>query len=972
MSDSKRVFTYGYKHKSDALENLKKVIIEEIKPRRIDLKRYHSDNAKELQSKEIRAILNELGCEVTSSVAYTPKENSIIERHFRAEGEGVTASLLYARYIPQCFWYLCKKAFNYVHNLMPTNTSKGLMSPYQFDTGRVPNISHLRVWGCKSWAHIHKQKRAKNFKPKAYVGYLMGYSEIQRDAYIIFVPEMAKLIISRDVKFDEAIPQGEIDFKSNDYFHEMQLYSKVKNRADREEEDFHYLIDNVYYDPDEDIECNCLVTRIVTVKGRNIVAYFKRIINGNPEEEEYDFIHVAEVEKMMGTYLEAEDDENINALLEDASTYERSIGSSGEHNSCDDKEAQLCMFVGNQSGRRERSMTGIKRNISPGPVRRTARGWSCRNEEAGTDTSQSNSKDDQKLPNLSIKEDSHRDGDACEDDVLKPELPQDLFVANQRAADGFLCSFLEMENGLLKYDDVLASALIIPNDPKTYEEAMNSPAKQQWKIAIDVERDNLRRRGVLKEVPRPRGRDVRPIGTKLVFKTKVKDNVIDKYKVRLVAQGFTQRMWDDYNETFAPVARSNSLRIYLKVSINRGHQRKAIDFTAAYLYGQLNEEIYVEPPDGWEVAPGNLLKAMRALYGTKQAGRSWYQLLKDYLLKNCQLFMCLSDNCIFHNKDYSLMMLVYVDDAIISYKSQDEYNSLMNNLKKDFEIGEEGDLVWNLGVKFTDRGDSLFLDQSDYVKKLMVKYNIEGTASTPMVTNLSIVKDKSDSLDKEYNASSKIGSLMYAAVSTRPDIMYAVSYVARFTNHPSKAVCNAITRIFQYLNSNPDLGLNLRQGNMDYYIHSDADLGGDINDGKSTSGGCEFIDGDLINWWSSKQTLDTAQSSCDSEVIAINHACKSLIWTRGLLMELGYSQPYPTVIHSDNESAIKLVYNPVFHKRTKHLRLKLGLINDCVEQETGRVIYIKTLDNNSDIMTKAQDLKRFNANRNNLNMVNRL
>jgi hypothetical protein len=296
----------------------------------------------------------------------------------------------------------------------------------------------------------------------------------------------------------------------------------------------------------------------------------------------------------------------------------------------------------------------------------------------------------------------------------------------------------------------------------------------------------------------------------------------------------------------------------------------------------------------------------------------------------------------------------------------------MNNLKKDFEIGEEGDLVWNLGVKFTDRGDSLFLDQSDYVKKLMVKYSIEGTASTPMVNNLSIVKDKSDSLDKEYNASSKIGSLMYAAVSTRPDIMYAVSYIARFTNHPSKAVCNAITRIFQYLNGNPNLGLNLRQGNMDYYIHSDADLGGDINDGKSTSGGCEFIDGDLINWWSSKQTLDTAQSSCDSEVIAINHACKSLIWTRGLLMELGYSQPYPTVIHSDNESAIKLVYNPVFHKRTKHLRLKLGLINDCVEQETGRVIYIKTLDNNSDIMTKAQDLKRFNANRNNLNMVNRL
>ena len=127
---------------------------------------------------------------------------------------------------------------------------------------------------------------------------------------------MAKLIVSRDVKFDEAIPQGEINFKTNDYFHEIQMYNKIKDRKDRNEEDFHYLIDNVYYDSDEDIQSNCLVTRIVTVQGRNIVAYFKRIINGIPEDDEYDFIHVAEVERMMGTYLEPEEDERVNSFLE--------------------------------------------------------------------------------------------------------------------------------------------------------------------------------------------------------------------------------------------------------------------------------------------------------------------------------------------------------------------------------------------------------------------------------------------------------------------------------------------------------------------------------------------------------------------------------------------------------------------------------------------------------------------------------
>jgi hypothetical protein len=742
----------------------------------------------------------------------------------------------------------------------------------------------------------------------------------------------------------------------------------------------------VYYDPDEDIQSNCLVTRVVTVQGRNIVAYFKRIINGIPEEEEYDFIHVAEVERMLGTYLEPEEDENVNSFLEynsdngseDMHKYragnpacvndkpqKRKLGCSDEHKALYNQNEQIVEETLLMTRKVPITSTSER---TLGPVQ-LAQGLSYRNNKLESDTLRARLKSDTKEPSLERRKCNVMNGDACDYVAPEPMLPYNSLIANGGAPDGYLASFLDLDNRQLDYTDVFL-ALIIPKDPKSYDEAMSTPEASHWKEAIAVERDNLRRRGVLVEVPRPHGRDIRPIGTKLVFKTKVKDNRIDKYKVRLVAKGFTQRMWDDYNETFAPVARNNSLRIFLKVSVNRGHRRRAIDFTAAYLYGQLNEELFIEAPDGWECAPGNVLQLLRALYGTKQAGRSWYQLLKDYLLKYCKLIMSKSDNCIFYSEDYKLILLIYVDDAIISYENEAEYQNLMQKLRKDFEIGEEGPLVWNLGVKFTDKGNRIFVDQSDYVKKLMIKYNVTGTSNTPMIANLSIVKDKDDVLDKNFNASGKIGSLMYAAVSTRPDIMYAVSYVARFTNHPSKAVCNAITRIFQYLNGSPDLGLNFKEGNMDYYIHSDADLGGDINDGKSTSGGCEFIDGDLVNWWSSKQTLDTAQSSCDSEVIAINHGSKNLIWTRGLLTELGCKLEYPTVIHSDNESAIKLVYNPVFHKRTKHLRLKLGLINDIVEQEIGRVIFIKTLDNNADTMTKAQDHKRFLSNLKGFNMVN--
>ena len=190
---------------------------------------------------------------------------------------------------------------------MSTNTSRGKMSPYQFDTGKVPNVSHLRVWGCKVWAHIPKDKRYKDFNSKALVGYLMGYSEHQRGAYIVWVPELNGLIVSRDGRFDEDIPQGVLDPRKDTYFYELRRYNINDHDKRRNVEYYDYLIDNVYYDTDEDLQCLCLVTRIEILSNNDIVGYFKRIVNNIPEEEEYDCIHVAEIERMIGTYMEVED-----------------------------------------------------------------------------------------------------------------------------------------------------------------------------------------------------------------------------------------------------------------------------------------------------------------------------------------------------------------------------------------------------------------------------------------------------------------------------------------------------------------------------------------------------------------------------------------------------------------------------------------------------------------------------------------
>jgi hypothetical protein len=514
---------------------------------------------------------------------------------------------------------------------------------------------------------------------------------------------------------------------------------------------------------------------------------------------------------------------------------------------------------------------------------------------------------------------------------------------------------LDLNRKDVDYKDVTDH--IMMDDPKTFKEAMSQADSEQWKIAVITEYNNLKRKGVLKEVRVPRGA-VRLIDSKLVFKRKYKDGKMSKYKARLCAKGFTQVEGEDYNETFAPVARMNTIRLFLKISISRKHKRRTADWLAAFCNGYLNEELYMNPPELWEVKAGHILKLMHALYGTKQAGRSWYQQLKDYMINELKLIMCESDQCVFYRKDYSLLILLYVDDVIISYEREEDYQITIAKIKKDFEIGDEGELSWYLGNKIEEKENYIKMSQTEYINKIIKKYEINGLEDTPMIKDYAIVKSEDDELFEEFNIKSKIGSLMYVAVCTRPDVMFAVSYIARFTNHPNKDVCKAITRIFKYLNATKDYSLKFEEGKCSLSLQCDADFGGDVNDGKSTSGGCALLDEDIIDWWAKKQTTITAQATCDSELLSLNLTCKNTIWTRGILHELGINQKEPTIIYCDNQSAIQVVYNPVLHQRTKHMRLKIGYVNDLIRNDEARIAKIEGEKNLADIFTKSQDKKR--------------
>jgi len=310
--DSKKAYFYPYRKKSDAFDNLQHLVETRFRMERYNMKHYHSDGAGELYGSEIRKYLNDLGCKTTWTTLATPQQNSISERHFRTEGEGAQAMLLYARFLPTGLWTFAKEAFTHVYNLFPTTISKGWISPHEFETGKVPDLIKLKVWGCKCWANIPRNLRRKDLAPKSKVGYLMGYSQFQVDAYKIWIPSSNKIIMARDVVFDENIPQGDIDHAKDDYWRDVRLYTQVSKRGKAKfVEDYDHLVGCIFYDPEfHDLN---IVTSI-DVKKSNLVGTLARIVDGVQEDKDHDSMHVADIEKLLGIF-DTDEDANGRACI---------------------------------------------------------------------------------------------------------------------------------------------------------------------------------------------------------------------------------------------------------------------------------------------------------------------------------------------------------------------------------------------------------------------------------------------------------------------------------------------------------------------------------------------------------------------------------------------------------------------------------------------------------------------------------
>ncbi|KAG7536929.1 GAG-pre-integrase domain [Arabidopsis suecica] len=496
--------------------------------------------------------------------------------------------------------------------------------------------------------------------------------------------------------------------------------------------------------------------------------------------------------------------------------------------------------------------------------------------------------------------------------------------------------------------------------PQTYEEAIQH---QVWRDAIAAERQAMEHNHTWEEGELPKGK--KAVTSKWVFTIKYKSNGdIERYKARLVARGFTQTYGVDYLDTFAPVAKLHTVRVVLSLATNLEWELWQMDVKNAFLQGELEEEVYMRPPPGLEdkEAPGKVLKLKKAIYGLKQSPRAWYHKLSTTLLgrgfKKSE-----ADHTLFTlpSQEGIVVILVYVDDIIISGNDKVGIQDTKDFLKSTFDIKDLGELKYFLGIEVCRSKEGLFLSQRKYTLDLLSQVGKLGAkpAKTPLEDDYKASR-KGELDNKPFEDVTQyrrlVGKLIYLTI-TRPDICFAVNVVSQHMQAPTLHHWNMVNRILKYLKGAPGQGIWMGcNKNTELVGYCDADYAGDKTDRRSTTGYCTFIGGNLVTWRSKKQKV-VSLSSAEAEYRAMRKITTELMWLKALLKDFGIDTPKPITMHCDNQAAIHIASNSVFHERTKHIEVDCHKVREQVQLGVILPCYTESEEQLADIFTKGASTK---------------
>ncbi|GKA17573.1 putative ribonuclease H-like domain-containing protein [Tanacetum coccineum] len=827
------------------------------------VKAIRCDNGTEFKNSKLIELCGSKGIRRDYSNARTPQQNGVAERKNRTLIEAARTMLADSK-LPTMFWTEAVSTACYVLNRVLV-TKPHNKTPYELVSGKVPNISHLKPFGCLVTI-LNTSDHLGKFEGKADEGFIVGYAAHSK-AYRVYNLSSKKIEETLNLRYLEDKPNvqglGHEWYFDLDYLTDSLGYTRFKTNQPAGTQDT-----NIHAGTQDDSDSECDEQVIV------VPSFPSNSFSGTKVNEASDMVEGTKkygFSKDTEEHLRQADMVPTGSIDPTASITAGSIDptasiSTGTHDlfptviepvHADETSLPPGHSLGSsEHSTRFPSPSDLENSISSSlemediyhhPDTGIFSSSSYDDDFGGTVTNLAPSVVVDSVPTKRVNT-IHPQSQIL-GDLTSPVQTRGTLKKSKFGASAFVSYVHDQQrNNHTDYLHCLFACFLSQLEPSSVAQALNDPA---WVEAMQEEMQQFINQKVWQLVPLPDGKIA--IGTKWILK----------------------------NKRDARVARIEAIRLFLAFASYMGFMVYQMDVKSAFLYGEIEEEVYVTQPKGFEDPhfPKHVYRVVKALYGLHQAPRAWYARLSTFLLKHNYRRGTI-DKTLFIKKNSRdiILVQVYVDDIIFGSTNKawcDDFEVLM---KGEFEMSAMGELTFFLGLQVKQKPDGIFISQDKYVQDMLKKFDMESVrpATTPFEASKPKSKDEPDDAVNVHLYRSMIGSLMYLTAS-RPDIQFAVSACSRHQVTPLTSNLNAVKKIFKYLKGQPKLGLWYpRDSPFVLEAYSDSDYAGSHGDRKSTTGGCQFLGRRLISWQCKKQTI-VATSSTEAEYVAAANCCGQVL-----------------------------------------------------------------------------------------------
>lgn len=915
----------GYIHvallrrKSEALEAFQRFKVMAETQTGHKIKHLRDDKGGEFMSADFNKVCEMAGILREHTIRATPEQNGAVERVNRRISEGATALLTEAG-LPPSFWGFAVLAFIHVANLSSSHAHKGT-TPYERWHGKKPSAKQLRVFGCAAYVHLQKdQRRALEAHSRKCI--FVGYPS-DRPGWMFWDSRARQVVYSDSAIFDER------EFPGTGKLTETTDIP-INLLPDWNEQVINNEQENDIPQP-PNIPANALDLPVL-VAGHPVPPPEPANAPPGPAPA----VQPAAPIPVPAPRLSRE----VRALLDERHYDLRPINVPPKRTTRARNEGALVEPPTDDEDDEEEH--AYLTETLPDPVKHPF------TLHANTTTTTTRS--------------GRRPAGVPRHAWFMPKHKRPAPLARPE----FVC---------IPIVDGVEFALNASTEPTTLAEALRRPDGDKYlESAIEEVRAHLEN-GTWKVVRLPQGK--RAIGSRWVFKIKrTSDGSIERYKGRIVAKGYSQREGIDYTETFAPTARFGALRTVIALAAIEDMELESVDISTAFLNGEIDAEVYMRKPEGIEISgfegPEWVLQLLKGLYGIKQGPRLWSQKLHTALSEiGFRRLECDHSVFVYERDGVKMVVPVHVDDLVFASKSKEAIEKVKSDLRARFKIRDQGPTSLILGVQLErDRETrTIRLSQPNYIQSILETFRMQDCngARTPMDDKVRLSSKMSPTSDTEKAEMKNIpyreavGKLLYLSISTRPDISYAIGVLCRYNNNPGKEHWQAVKRVLRYLKGTKHYKLTYTPSTISdeiFVTHSDADLGGNLDNARSTAGFVMSVGGGAVMWGSRLQR-HVSLSSTESEYTTAAATGCEIIWMREFLDEIGYDISKASTLFLDSNSALQVAKNPEHQSTMKHVNRNYHWIRERVADGEIRLVHVPGTENVADIFTKPLAFVKF-------------